>query len=182
MAALAKRLTGKLFVNNERGIVLLGNGSSIYLRFALVLQGSGTMLFPELLLDDWGHELHTLELYHWIHKNGDRFPRAELFGYDFEGNDRQCFLREIDLIAKYPCYAYRQFGDLLSTGVELLSLMLAVEGLSSEERLDDLSRQPWPLRNAKVSWWQISNRGSEGLARRLLQNDETTLVDTRRSN
>ncbi|HSH04259.1 MAG TPA: hypothetical protein VLL52_17245, partial [Anaerolineae bacterium] len=69
---------------------------TFYLRYALVIMGPETPIFPESLLDDWGTEITGLKLYRWFHEFAPRFPRAEVFGLGPLGRPTQHFLREFE--------------------------------------------------------------------------------------
>ena len=109
------RVSGKLFWENEaaangRSALLLtgvnpdpAEAGLLFLRFAYVLMGTEAPLFPSFLIDDWGGEIKGVSLYSWVKENGILFPRAEIFGFDRQGNQVQYFLRELELFARLLC-------------------------------------------------------------------------------
>jgi hypothetical protein len=134
---------------------------SLYLRYAITRQGVETPIFPALVLDDWGSEIRGQELYLWLHEFGDQFPRAELFGFGLDGREVQCFLREVDLHIRLPCYAYREKDASLRDGflVEALALpddSLATTSSSMAVRIRPPAALNRPLRSAQVSWWRVN--------------------------
>jgi hypothetical protein len=169
MTALAQSIQGELHFSDEYGVLVVDQTrAEVCLRYALVELSSGSLFFPELLLDDWGHEISTLELYRWIRENGPLFPRAELFGYDFEGNDRQYFLREIDQLSRYPCYGYATLGAPLREGLKVSSFVIAVDEPIQVQRVSDSGEITWPMSNAAVRWWQVDLTNSVAFAKSLL--------------
>ena len=71
------------------------------LRYAFVTRGpgGGDHIFPAFVLDDWGREIRTLKLY-------------------------QCFLRELELYARLPCYAYPVEEQSVIKGILLDAILL----------------------------------------------------------
>ncbi|MGH2538744.1 MAG: hypothetical protein ACRDHL_15250, partial [Candidatus Promineifilaceae bacterium] len=106
MAAARQRLGGYLLRGSAGAALILDEGGpAVMVSYALPLLDSGQIL-PELVLDDWGREIKGLALYAWLREQGQRFPRAEVFGFDSQGDALQCFVREIDLTAGLPLYAH----------------------------------------------------------------------------
>ena len=169
MAALAQSVHGELLSSSKSGALVMDpSHSKVLLRYALPLLGTDELVFPELALDDWGHERKKLHLYRWIYENGYQFPRAELFGYDINGHEQQYFLRELDLQSKYPCFGYAENDTPLSEGIELSFMVVVREDSSQAELLEAGSEIDWPMRNAAVDWWQDTLGGAIKLAESLL--------------
>lgn len=169
MRAVTQEILGELNGTGEHGVLILDSGRQpVYLRFALVEQSAGNLIFPELLMDDWGHELKSLDLYLWIRDNGIRFPRAEVFGYDGRGNNRQYFLRELDLLAKYPCFGSTRIETLAEDSMEIDTIVLAVDEPLPAESNPVIGAIDWPLRNAAVDWWRVDSRNATDLSHSLL--------------
>jgi hypothetical protein len=157
--------SGVLVIDHARGKVLL--------RYAFVQLGTDDLVFPELVLDDWGHERKNLLLYRWVYENGYQFPRAELFGYDINGQEQQYFLRELDLQSRYPCFGYADYDMPLAEGIELSFIVIMREDSSQAELLKTGSEFDWPLRNAAVNWWQGPPGGAVKLAESLTMGKST---------
>lgn len=169
MTALAQSTQGEFHSSDERGVLVVDQTrAQVCLRYALIELSGGGLFFPELLLDDWGHEISTLELYRWIRDNGSLFPRAEVFGYDHEGNDRQYFLRELDLLSRYPCYGYSNFDEPLREGLEVTFFVIAVDEAIQVQRIPETGDITWPMSNAAVRWWQVNSKNSVAFAKSLL--------------
>ncbi|MCP4360334.1 MAG: hypothetical protein GY796_20190 [Chloroflexi bacterium] len=129
---------------------------SLYLRYAVVVQGPEDHIFPAFLLDDWGNENRSLDLYGWIEDEGNQYPRSEVFGFNNDGTETQCFLRALELYSRLPCYAYPEPTMPLSDGVLLRHILLpdpVVPTIHKSKRPSHLQR---PLVSAKVTWWQIN--------------------------
>jgi hypothetical protein len=137
-------------------LLLSPSFDQVYLRYSLVVTASEEKFIPGLLLDDWGHEIRELDLYRWIRNNGHQFPRAEVFGHDFDGKERQYFIRDLDLMARYPCYGYADRRSLLSEGQLIEHFLICDEETVIPQRLDTPAVIDWPMRNASVSWWRVS--------------------------
>lgn len=129
----AKRQFGRLVTdpNSSRTAVLLAeeptaNTPELFLRFALVVQGVEWPLLPAFLLDDWGREQRRLSLLHWVYENGDHFPRAEIFGFWHKPGDgwveTQLFVRDLDLMSRWPVFAFSDPFAPPSQGVPVYGL------------------------------------------------------------
>lgn len=162
MQAVGHRIGGVLLSEAERTAVFVHSfepveaaEETLFLRYALVTQGPEDHIFPALLLDDWGREIGGLRLYEWIQENGEQFPRAEVFGFEADGRETQLFLRELELYARLPCYAYpaREVGVADGTLVE--AMLMPVPDLKAPRRADAPEDAPPPLRAARVTWWQV---------------------------
>ena len=164
LRAVGQRVAGELLKQKSRSGLILHDlkpdGETtdlITLRYAFVTRGpgGGDHIFPAFILDDWGREIRSLKLYRWVRENGEQFPRAEIFGFEQDGRETQCFLRELELYARLPCYAYRAREQAVSTG-SLLDTVLLPDSTSLEPqqiaRPADVRR---PLRAARVTWWRI---------------------------
>ncbi|MFW5940296.1 MAG: hypothetical protein ACOC8X_00960 [Chloroflexota bacterium] len=125
----------------------------VYLRYALVVRGSERHIFPGLVLDDWGRERTTLSLYRWIFDEGQRFPRAELFGWRSTGEQTQIFLRDLEIFFKYPCYAFTSADAPVKDGLRLRVVFIPDTDHEGAPRdIEAPQNIPWPLRHASVLW------------------------------
>jgi hypothetical protein len=156
MSVPKHRIQGKLLTAGERAAMLLDEAAeSLFLRYALVDQATSRHLLPEVLLDDWGSEIRGLAIYAWIEKNGLYFPRAEVFGFDLKGREKQFFIRELDLMARYPCYAYAQPDSPLPAGVLVEAMLIMDEGSGQPQRIKRPAGIERPLTNSAVAWWLV---------------------------
>jgi len=162
---IRQHVHGTLFAEKDRATLFLVDmepasetDRSIYLCFAYPVQGSEEPILPMLVLDDWGSEIRGLGLYQWVREFGEQFPRAELFGYDLHGRERQCFLRELELHGRMPCYAYQAKDLPLSQGILVESIFMADESGPTPRRLPHPPPVGRPLRWAKVSWWAVDEK------------------------
>jgi hypothetical protein len=163
MAYLRKRIRGRIYDVDEKALLLMDKAvTSWYLAFALLERGTEREIFPESLLDDWGHEIKSLDLYSWIQKNGIHFPRAEVFGYDRRGNSTQCFLRDLDPLTKYPCYVFEERRQAIFEGVQVVAIGLVDGNAKRPVRTARPSGTDSPLSNAKIHWWRIGPECSKG--------------------
>jgi hypothetical protein len=155
---------GKLLPANGRSALLLSNpepaaeqtADSLILRFAFVLHGTEAAIFPAELLDDWGNSIQGRALYEWVLEFGDQFPRAEIFGFDSNGNEMQCFLRDLEVMEPLRCYAYSNKEAPLSEGVLVEAILLPTAGVKSVEKINrPLPEGKGPLPLARLTWWQV---------------------------
>lgn len=131
-----------------------GSAPTVTLAYALSTLGPEEHVLPALVLDDWGNEKRSLETYQWIRDEGQRFPRAEVFCYGLDGEKRQQFLREFDLTVNFPCYAIDSV-DAPSTARRVRAFVItgdAGEVVRLRQAPDDIG---YPLRAARVAWWQV---------------------------
>lgn len=154
MKPLTQRVHGKVYVKEGEGALLLDEAMDlVYLRHALIVQGTQQHIFPAVALDDWGHERKTLALYDWIYEEGQRFPRAEVFGFDRTGAETQYFLRDLETYFKWPCYAYPEKGLSLPAGERIHTVLLpdpAHDGPPAQTKRP--THITGPLRRAAVEW------------------------------
>ncbi|MFZ0545064.1 MAG: hypothetical protein WAM60_06485, partial [Candidatus Promineifilaceae bacterium] len=89
-----------------------------------------------------------------IQENGLYFPRSELFGFTLFGQETQLFLREIDLVLKYRCYAYPAAETPLQEG-QLIETIYLPDGAVTEpiptKRPSDV---PFLLSKSAVRWFK----------------------------
>ena len=164
MRAVGQRVAGELQKQGDRTALILNAlkpgkeaENLIMLRFAFIIRGpgDGAHIFPALILDDWGREIRSLQLYSWVRENGERFPRAEIFGFEQDGRETQCFLREIELYAHYPCYAFDQQEHSVAEGHLVEAILLPDESIKSPEKGSKPKEVQGPLRSARVTWWRV---------------------------
>lgn len=164
MKVVAQRVQGKLISENGRAALLLYNleptaeqtADSLYLRFAFVLRGVETHIFPAELLDDWGNAVTGWALYEWVLEYADQFPRAEIFGFDGQGREMQCFLRDLEVMEPVRCYAYPTNETAWAEGASLVAMLLPKEGITSAKPVErPILEGKRPLSAAKVTWWQV---------------------------
>ena len=162
MRAVRQRVSGELLLQNKKKALILRQvkppkeaENIVYLRYALVTRGPGDHIFPAFVLDDWGKERGNLRLYGWVRENGDRFPRAEIFGFEQDGRETQAFLREMDLYARYPCYAYAAADQAVTEGHLLSAILLPDPSVTEPKQIKRPEDLKLPLRAARVTWWLV---------------------------
>lgn len=128
--------------------------SPLFLRFALTLRGTESLFFPAFLLDDWGTEIGGLTLYQWLHEQGERFPRATVFGYEQGGAEGQLFVRELELGYKLPCFLYPTSHTPLVEGRVVDEVISAETTISKTGQIKPSAELPFALRHARVQWKQ----------------------------
>lgn len=167
--AVGQRVAGRLFWEDQaekdgRVALLLTDpkpwpdaDNLLYLRFALVTVGVEEHLFPSFLIDDWGGEVRGQSIYSWVRENGNRFPRAEIFGFERNGTPAQFFVRELELYSKLPCYVFPDHQTPLAEGKLIQAILLPTPSVQQSEKIkrpSDLKLKR-PLAAARVSWWQV---------------------------
>ena len=162
MKAVKQRVAGQIFELNGRFALMLHNNHPepdarqlLYLRCAFITVGVEEPIFPAFLLDDWGNEIKSLELYNWVDEFAPQFPRAELFGFDASGQETQLFLRELEQYNQWPCYAYTAADTPIQEGVLVEAILLPDETVTEPVKIKRPSWVERPLRRARVQWWQI---------------------------
>lgn len=162
MRAVTQRVAGELLTENGRSAIILRSLEPdedeqrlVYLRCAFVTRGPEDHIFPALLLDDWGNEIRGLKLYRWVEEYGEQFPRGEIFGFEQDGRDTQLFLRELELYARLPCYAFEELDTAVTDGHLLQAILLPSASVGAPRRTQPPDWLETPLRRARVTWWQI---------------------------
>lgn len=162
MQAIGQVVAGTLLLQDKQAALLLRETKPapdaedlVYMRYALVTRGPGDHIFPAFLLDDWGREIAGPKLYRWIRENGEQFPRAEIFGFEADGRETQAFLRELELYAKLPCYAYDDETRPVTAGYLLSAILLPDPTTSTITAIKRPQEIKYPLRAARVTWWQV---------------------------
>jgi hypothetical protein len=147
---------GELRQLDEAAAILLGStGTTLNLGFALVTMNGEGQLFPEVVLDDWGRERRGLALYSWIRDEGPYFPRADLFGTDRAGEQRQYFLRDLDLSAPYPCYAFLPAASRPEAIVSVQAICRPDPDANRPVRSAPFEGVHPLLGQADVTWWAV---------------------------
>ena len=125
MKPLTQRVRGQLFNQNNRLALLIDQeADALYLRYALVVRGPENPIFPAFVMDDWGQERNTLDIYEWIAKEGQRFPRSDVFGLEMDGSETQYFLRALETFYKFPVFVYPQPELPVPAGMALSRVIL----------------------------------------------------------
>jgi hypothetical protein len=153
--ALQKVRGGLISSGNRWALLLDDNAAELFVSFAYPILESTKLILPELILDDWGKEISGLRIYEWVRENGLHFPRAEIFGFDPKGNPQQYFLRELDLMSKYACFAFWERGSEPDTGLLIEAALILNSKVSEPRKMQVPAEIKVPLRNIDVSWWQI---------------------------
>ncbi len=158
MTPLTQQLAGELYQKDELTALLLDPAAEpITVRFALVTAGKTAHIFPALMLDDWGIEHNTLELYQWIYERGQQFPRAEVFGFDVSGEETQIFLRALEIYDRLPLYVFPDPAGPLAGGLQIRHIFLPA---NDQKRPPSPREAPFdlagPIQRADVRWWQVN--------------------------
>lgn len=170
MRAVAQRVAGQLLEKEDKvGLILRDSKPTAdapdvhVLRYAFIVRGpdTGDHIFPALILDDWGREIRSLNLYRWVRENGDRFPRAEIFGLERDGRETQCFVRELELYARLPCYVFANVESSIASGSRVAAVFLPDDSVEKPRRIKEPKDIEQPLRRAMVTWWKIPSDGFE---------------------
>lgn len=158
MRPLTQRLEGALLEREDGsvGLLLAEGAGPVHARYGLVVLGTERVVFPALALDDWGHERKTMGLYRWIYEEGQRFPRAEVFGFTEQGRETQIFLRDLEIFMRYPLFVYESGKAPVEDGRRVEVVMVAGEGETG--RLEGAPPEiGWPLRHAAVRWERVGS-------------------------
>jgi hypothetical protein len=171
MKPIQQKLSGKLFVDGARAALWLAledDGISaenypippaeLFTRYALVKYGSEAPLFPAFVLDDWGNELIGAKLYTWLRQQGHLYPRSEIFGYDLDGRETQCFVKEIELHEPYYCYVYPDRHTSVADGTVVNTILIADPTTLTSVTIQPLPSISAPLRRVRAHWYQIPPR------------------------
>lgn len=154
---IVQEMNGQLLAADAGAALLLDSAANaLYLRYAFVERGSEQHIFPESLLDDWGHEIKSLSLYDWVFENGPQFPRAEMFGSLADGSPRQRFLRELDLTGGLICYVYQRPYSSLAEGSIIGAVLVADTRSGQPRRIVRPDIITPPLAYARVTWWSVN--------------------------
>jgi hypothetical protein len=160
MAIIKQKVPGQLERVQDKAVVWWPATAEdpepvVYLSFAFLTLGLEEQVLPALVLDDWGNEIKALDLYRWIREFGDQFPRAELFGYGLNGEQRQHFLRELDLHTPYPCYVFASANSQLVEAAAVTDFLIDDPAADRVQRIDAPVEVDYPLRGAAVRWWSV---------------------------
>lgn len=154
MKAIKQKVNGIILEHEQGSLVWDNSADPIYLRYAFVTLGPEEHILPAFLLDDWGNEIKGLELYEWVQENGLYFPRAEMFGFKPTGQKTQIFLRELDLVLKYRCYAYPTAETPLADGRLIETIYLLDNSVTEPTPAKRPPDTPHPLSKAAVRWFR----------------------------
>ncbi len=172
MRSIRQKIFGKLLLDQgDPALWLAEEGAShaalvaepLYLRYAVTIRGPESLVFPALVLDDYGNEIRKLKLYAWVRKEGDYHPRSDLFGFDLAGNETQNFVRELEIYFKYPLFVYASLEAPLQAGVRVSKVLLLNDSVGEREKGFRPKTVKTPLRHAAVEWWQLPLNELSGL-------------------
>jgi hypothetical protein len=94
-----------------------------------------------------------------VREYGERFPRGEIFGFEQDGRETQLFLRELELHARLPLYAYTFRRQGVEEGVSLDAVLIPAGpeagGQIAVKRVKRPFNYAFPLSRARVSWWHV---------------------------
>ena len=156
MSEVLSKVRAQLFKTDDRTAIILDeNATPIWISFAFVERETEELIFPESILDDWGRGIKSLAMYHWVSENGQQFPRAEIFGIRPSGIHVQRFLREIDLTARLPCFAKKNFVDPLESMTQVDMVLIRDETVDGARRITPPQHIPYPFIQVKADWWKI---------------------------
>lgn len=165
MRAISLRVTGELWTDHGRGVLLLRATDTpedasqlVTLYCGLVIRGPEDHVFPALLLDDWGNEIRGRKLYRWLREHGDQFPRAEVFGFERNGEESQLFVRALELYVRYPLYGVVGESGSVADGVPISAVLLPDPTIDTPTPLKKPTSEEvgFPLRQTMVKWWRVS--------------------------
>lgn len=173
MAAIGETIHGELLTDGFRNLICLSEQCNpLFLRYALTLQRKESEIFPEAVVDDWGHEITSFKLYDWIQARGHLFPRAEVFGFNYQGSAIQCFLREIDIEGNYSCYAYPSIKSNMSRGELIEGVMLPDPMVKDLVQIDTPVDVSWLMRSSRLRWWKVNPKVASQLDFSLLDSSD----------
>lgn len=159
MQVITEAIQGELINENDVAAVRLSSaedeGSQVYLTYALVILGSEEPVIPCAVLDDWGKELNGVGAYDWMWENGNHFPRAEIFAVGLDGEERQHFLREFELYARYPAYALTSRTSPIVEAVKVVAMLKPDPTVATPYRIRRPQDLAGPLARARVTWWRV---------------------------
>lgn len=167
MNLIKQPVAGSLLASDELHILKLDNSepeNKVFLSYAVITHGPELHVLPSILLDDWGKEITGLALYRWIEENGHSFPRAEIFGVDPAGAKVQYFLRDLELTANYPLYAFQRNSDPLQSSVLINAIVVPDAAIDEPQRMAPPSDIEWPLWKAAVQWWRVNYQLSDPIS------------------
>ncbi len=165
MKPVTLHIHGRLMADpdkNDKQVLLLLDAApqvetavSLYLRFPFITLGPEEHIFPSYVLDDWAKEIHGTAVYDWMVDNGDHFPRAEVFGFEQDGSETQCFVRGLEHYVKLPCYVYTSRQAAVNAGVLVSKILVVDTAVSQPERIQRPLLLERPLASARVQWWRV---------------------------
>lgn len=165
MKVIAEAINGVVVGDgNLHAVRLLADGDNshqIYLTYALVTLGPEEHVFPCSVLDDWGTQIRGLPAYGWMRDNGNHFPRAEIFAIGIDGEERQHFLREFELYARYPVYALASRESPITDAVPIRAMLIVADDVAEPVRTKRPAGVSGPLARARVSWWLVPRNQQE---------------------
>lgn len=164
MRAVAHRVQAeKITLKNNHGLILHNvepdkeAANVLFLRYAFVVMGPESHVFPAFILDDWGAEIRGLKLYGWFKRHANEFPRAEIFGFEQDGKKTQRFVREFEHYVKLPCYVYEEREVAVEQGEMITAVFLPTPSAAALQKLDTPPKEQTNIliRRARVSWWRF---------------------------
>lgn len=144
---------------------------TLFVRFGFVIQGIERPFMPAFVMDDWGNEVKKLSIFDWLFKDGDQYPRSEVFGYEetFEGPwfETQRFVREFELGARYPTFAVSDRAGFPLPEDVVKGIVVIDPAVETVERIKVPVDWPMPLKRTKAPVWRGSLPSIESLSENL---------------
>lgn len=132
---------------------------TLFMRFCFVIQGIERPFMPAFVMDDWGNEVKKLSLFEWLYKDGDQYPRSEVFGFeaghDGEWAETQRFVREFELGAKFPTFVAAGRADFPKKEDRIRGILFVNSDANVVQRIKAPTRWPMPLKRTNLPVWEV---------------------------
>jgi hypothetical protein len=108
-------------------LTTLGEGafSPVFVRYAFRQLGTHRSFFPSLTADDRGKFHRDLEVIDWLMSYGLLYPRADVAGQWYDGEEEQLIVKELDLglpMLLFATASAEDFpGQLITAAVEIVA-------------------------------------------------------------
>lgn len=130
----------------------------VYLAYALVTQGPEYQTSPSVLLDDWGNQVGSLNLYARgdSSRTGCAFRAPRCLASRRPARRLNISYATWKLFGRFPVYAFSEAGAPAASGVLVRDVLVPDAATAGPQLTEPPQEIVIPLREGQLRWWRIN--------------------------